>query len=286
MKLTHINRLCKILGLGQSLSLPTEIFGGLLHNMWQVHTSQGTFAIKQLAKNTHSIINNHGSYELTEKIANLFLQAGIPTIAAIAVNNNYIIDIENESYIVYPWLNAKPLEKNTASLEQTTKIAKILAKIHAINLQLSTLSNAAYDIHENYEILALINQSSVLNLPFADDLKKHKSFLLETNDQYIDIIPYLKRNTILSHADLNQSNVVWENSNPIIIDWEFTCKTNPTLELISMSLDWSRITNQLNEEIFLSMLRTYQRAGGYLETNLQAIFYGILGNWLNWIIYN
>ena len=35
------------------------------------------------------------------------------------------------------------------------------------------------------------------------------------------------------------------------------------------------------------MLQTYKKEGGVIDDNvLEAAFYGVLGNWINWMVYN
>ena len=35
------------------------------------------------------------------------------------------------------------------------------------------------------------------------------------------------------------------------------------------------------------MLRTYQQAGGSIDNSVvEAAFYGVMGNWINWMVYN
>ena len=81
---------------------------------------------------------------------------------------------------------------------------------------------------------------------------------------------------------------LWDNNdNPILIDWECARKLNPTHEVVNASLDWSGITTSFNQALFIEMMRAYTAAGGSLDQSLlQAAFNGVLGNWINWMVYN
>lgn len=81
--------------------------------------------------------------------------------------------------------------------------------------------------------------------------------------------------------------MLWHNDEPLLIDWESARLLNPTQEILNAALDWSGITTVFNENIFDTMIKAYQQAGGVIvNETLEAAFYGILGNWINWMVYN
>lgn len=72
-----------------------------------------------------------------------------------------------------------------------------------------------------------------------------------------------------------------------MIDRECARKLNPTYEIINAGLDWSGITSCFNKDIFIKMMRAYSTSGGHLNKNiLQTAFNAVLGNWINWMVYN
>lgn len=94
---------------------------------------------------------------------------------------------------------------------------------------------------------------------------------------------------MVSYADLDQKNVLWNaDDKPILIDWESARKVNPTYEIVNASLDWNGITtDRFNEKRFIAMICAYKTAGGIIDKRvLEAAFYGVLGNWFNWMAYN
>ncbi|HSX20012.1 MAG TPA: phosphotransferase, partial [Gammaproteobacteria bacterium] len=128
-----------------------------------------------------------------------------------------------------------------------------------------------------------------LNLPFANDLHKNSIDLIALNKYFQNAIPVLKTNVVVSHVDLDQKNVLWDaNGKPILIDWESARRINPTYDLISTAFDWSGIaTNNFNRTLFLKMIELYEKSGGIINKNhLDAAYYGVIGNCLNWMIYN
>ena len=109
------------------------------------------------------------------------------------------------------------------------------------------------------------------------------------NDSYQSAIPLLKEDTVVTHGDLDQLNVLWDKADqPILIDWESVRKLNPTREIVRTSLDWSGIsTENFSLPIYVHMLRTYIKSGGMLNINhVDAAFNAMFGSMINWMLYN
>jgi thiamine kinase-like enzyme len=271
--MNNINQLCKKLDLGTALKPATKVHGSLLHRMWKVETTKSSYAIKQLSDHIdfkdEAVRNN---YELTEKIARLFVKDGIPAIAAL----EKLTEIDGTYFLVYPWVEAAALDKDAISENHALQIAPILAKMHLLNLSIPEIEEPVFDVHTNGFIINLAEKS-----PISIDTET----LLLINDAYLKSIPILKQHSVISHGDLDQKNVLWDkNGTPILIDWESARKVNPTYEIVNESLNWSGITTEFDKELFIKMLNAYVAAGGTIDkTILEAALYGVLGNWLNWL---
>jgi thiamine kinase-like enzyme len=289
MNENYLKSLCQHFNLGHPKQEPERVYGGLLHIMWRLNTDKASFAIKQLSKDI-ALTNERviKSYELSEHIASRFVALGIPAVSAIEKSDNYLLIINGTGFLVYPWVDAKALDKDAISIPQALEVARILSKMHSINLKFEEIEEAEFDVHDNDKIKALIDLANKMNLIFASDLMENLAALLEININYHNAILVLKDYTVISHGDLDQKNVLWNNSkNPILIDWESARKLNPTYEIVNAALDWSGITTELDTNLFGKMLRAYKEAGGIIDKDIvAAAFYGILGNWINWMVYN
>ncbi len=289
MNPNHLTAVCKYFALGATTKEPIRVHGGLLHIMWRVHTSKGSYAIKQLSRyidlRDEAIVNN---YNLTEQIAARFAKHGIPAVSAIEKDGQYLYIIDDTGFLIYPWVEAKALEGDQVSEKHALQIPKILAAMHSINLDVPEISAPEFDAHTNDAILELINKAQQANCSFAEDLIENKANIVAANDAYQNAIAILKKHVVVSHGDLDQKNVLWDkHNNPILIDWESARKLNPVYEIVNASLDWSGITTNFNKALFSKMMRAYQDAGGIIEQSFfEAAFHGVLGNWINWMVYN
>lgn len=273
MNLCHIKGICSHFNLGSLIEDPAKVSGGLLHQMWRINTDKDSYAIKQLSKdidlNNNKIVKN---YNTSETIAEIFKQNSIPTINAIEKNNGFIFVIDNTGYLTYPWTNAKSTKEINES--KAIKIAKILLKMHSLNLQTPQTTKTDFTIHQDQEITNLFKKAKLDNLD---------QILLE-NKKYQNAIPYLKTKLVISHGDLDPKNVLWdENDNPYLIDWESARLLNPSYEIINTSLDFCSISESFNQDLFIKMIKIY---GTIRKNEIEYAFSGILGNWIDWLVYN
>jgi len=158
-----------------------------------------------------------------------------------------------------------------------------------IKLDIPQIHEPQLDVHSNQTITALIEKSELQNCSFAQNLKKSHNALMLINDQYHEAIPKLKQNCVISHGDLDQKNVLWNKQDqPFLIDWESARLLNPTYEILNACLDWSGITTEyFNSEFFKLMMNKYITEGGKIdEGSLRPALFGIMGNWINWLVYN
>ncbi len=260
----HITALCQHFKLGVLHQDPIRVFGGLVHIMWRLNTEKGSYAVKQLSKDialsNQQIIKD---YESSEEIAFIFSQNGIPAVSAIKKMAKHVFIIDKTGYLVYPWVEAKALEQHLVSGYHALKMAEILAKIHGLNLNNPEITEPKISIYSKEKIIETIEKAQRFNCSFYPDLKKSQENLLVINKAYQQAIQLQHKQAIVCHGDLDQKNVLWDhNNNPIIVDWESTCKVNSTYDFIQTAFYWSGITTVFDKKIFLKMVEVYQNAGG------------------------
>jgi thiamine kinase-like enzyme len=291
MNQKHQLFICKEFHLGLPDGVATRVYGGRGGSlMWRVNTEKGSYAIKQLAPvidlKSERIVTK---YELSEMIAYRFIQFGIPAVSALEKSGKHLITIENTGYLVYPWIEAYTLGRYEISETHALKIAKIIASLHSINMNVPEIEPPRFDIHTNDSIVEAIDMTVSFKCPFAKTLKEKQSLILSVNDSYQSAIPLLKEDTVVTHGDLDQLNILWDKADqPILIDWESARTLNPTREIVRASLGWSGIgTEDFSLLIYDNILRTYIKSGGMLNiSHVNAALYAMFGSLLNWMLYN
>ncbi|MDR3491722.1 MAG: phosphotransferase [Gammaproteobacteria bacterium] len=142
-------------------------------------------------------------------------------------------------------------------------------------------------IHSSDSIVDAIDKAVSFKCSFAKTLKENQNLILSMNNNYLAVIPILLEDTVVTHGDLNQFNVLWDKTEqPILIDWESARKLNPTREIVRASLGWSG-TADSSLSIYTRMLRTYIKSGGTINPNhIHAAFYSSIGSMVFWMLYN
>ena len=292
MNQSHLNFICSELQLGSPTDVVSSVEGSRGGSfIWRVNTDKATYAIKQLApaidlKNEKMI----AKYELSETIASRFAGEGIPAISAIEKSGKHLIIIDNIGYLAYPWVEGYVLRRNEVSEPHALKIAETIAKLHHINMNVPEALEPRVDIFSNDKIIEAIDKAVSFKCPFAKTLKENQSLILSMNDSYQTVIPLLLEDTVVSHGDLDQLNILWDKADqPILIDWESVRKLNPTREIVRASLGWSGMgtDNSSALPIYNRMLSTYIKSGGVINVDhLHAAFYSSIGSMVFWMLYN
>jgi thiamine kinase-like enzyme len=288
MNKNNLMQLANRFNIGKVIQDPQRVYGGLLHIMWRFDTDEGSYAIKQLSKDINltdeRIIKN---YELSERIASRFAALDIPAFPAIEKTGKYLFMIEKTGFLVYPWIEAKALDEHAVSEPHAIKIAEILAKMHSLNLDEPNITQTEFYTHTQEKIIALIDKAKKFDCPFAKNLQEHKSHLLAANEAYQQSTYTLKKQIVVSHGDLDQKNVLWDNhENPILIDWESVCKINPTYDIINTASYWSGITSHFDKTLFIKIMDAYQKSCGLIDKDhIVAACYGVF-SWMAWLVYN
>jgi thiamine kinase-like enzyme len=288
MNKDNLMQLANHFNIGNMNQNPHRVYGGLLHIMWRFDTDKGSYAIKQLSKDINltdeRIIKN---YELSERIASRFSALDMPAVPAIEKTGKCLFMIDGTGFLVYPWVEAKALDQHTVSELHAIKIAEIVAKMHRLNLEEPEITQPEFYTHTQEKIIALIDKTKQFDCPFAKNLQENKNHLLAANETYQSSISTLRKQLIVSHGDLDQKNVLWDNhGNPILIDWESVCKINPTYDIINTAFYWSGITSHFDEVLFIKMIDAYQKSSGLInKEHVVAACYGAF-SWIGWLAYN
>jgi Ser/Thr protein kinase RdoA (MazF antagonist) len=281
--------LCSLLDIGSPAGDLARVYGGLHHKVWRLDTDRGSYAVKQLAADTDfgdADMVNH--YNVTEAIAEAFAGRGIAAVFALRSKAGYLQLIENAGYLVYPWTNAVGLQLDQTSEEHALQVARVLARMHGADIVVPGLKEPAFDVHPEDRILELVHIASEFGVRIAEPLKRHTPLFLDIAAAQVSAVRVLEKHVVISHGDMDQKNVLWDAAGqPVIIDWESARKLNPTFECVLEALDWSGITSRFDSSLFRKFISAYRKEGGMIEGEaIHESFDCILGDWLNWLMYN
>lgn len=281
----NIQPLLDKLRLGELKIQPELLKGGALHTMIKIETSKGTYAIKQL--NPHVTAKKHfkQAYEHSEQIANEMAKNAIPAVNALSFNDEYVINIDKEHYIIYPYIAGHLLDEARLTLEHAQCIGEQYSLMHSANIHLAELTEAQYDYFDDLHWVKLIERAD------HSDLIELLPVILNWNQAWFETIPAIKHESVITHRDMHNQNVLWDNhSKPHIIDWESAGLMNPVLEITGYGLEWSGIIShqQVNIPFLKKMITSYhQNISKKWITSPYEAFTGWLGHCvLAWTEFN
>jgi hypothetical protein len=285
----HIARLCELLDLGQPGRSPSRVAGGFHHFVWRLETDGGLYAVKQLSPDTNlgdPATTLH--YNTCESIAEQFSRVGVHAVHALKNAERYLQVLNNTGYLVYPWTDAVALDENCVSPPHALAVARLLSRMHGARINLPGLASTTPDVVQENSIIDMVNLATEHNLQSAAELQRRLPDFLRLCVSHANALETLANNQVVSHGDLDQKNVLWDEAGePLLIDWECARLLNPTYELLLEALDWSGLASDFDHKLFERFLSEYRHSGGVIDEGaIEAALHCILGDWLDWLVYN
>ncbi|WP_291580330.1 phosphotransferase [Clostridium sp. UBA6640] len=282
----QFEKLCNVLQLGEIGGIPKAISGGLLHKMYAVKTSKGKYAIKALNPQIMRRPMAMQNFINSEKIANI-ASNNISALPAKRFNGVFMQEIDNQFYIVFDWVDGKSIKFDEINIIHCEKIGDILADIHITDFsKLGIVNDLPGDIH-TIEWSDYLQNGQKSNAVWTNILLEIIDKLYDWNAQAIKSAKLLASDMVISHRDLDPKNVMWNQDNPIAIDWEAAGYINPMQELIETAIYWSEDEmGNIDKEKFLAFISGYKNKYGTPQANWRTVLVsGFLGK-LNWLEYN
>ena len=207
----------------------------------------------------------------------------------MAKDNRYLVVLGQQGYLLYPWVEGKTLSRCEVSLSHASIIAKILAKIHAMKIDLPHLRQLRFDRHSTESLNTLFIQVIKQQLPYAHKMRQLQSQIHAANQAYHSVIPLLEKDTVLTHGDLDQMNVIWSKDNQSsIVDWETARYINQTRDVVRTCLSWSGFGgDDFSFDHYQFMINHYLNFGGRLNlAHVRPALISVYGSMINWLTYN
>jgi Ser/Thr protein kinase RdoA (MazF antagonist) len=231
------------------------------------------------------------AYRLTEHIAAAMVAHGVPAAAALQGEGNggTVQEIGDDTFLVYSWVDGETLSIKAVAPERNRLIGTILARMHSLpQQQFPELAPLHWESFSEDEWDMLTFQAADRDIPWAQQVRNALPLLNEWNRRYTEANAILSQTAVVSHRDLDQKNVLWRDvASPVVIDWEAAGLTNPTMDVVGAALAWSGQSTQLpQEDSFHALLEGYVSEGGVIHDPGIVAMYGVIGNWLGWLLFN
>jgi Ser/Thr protein kinase RdoA (MazF antagonist) len=282
----QLEKLCNILQLGELVSMPEAISGGLLHRVYSIKTTQGKYAVKALNPQIMRRPTAMQNFINSERIANIVANI-IPALPAKKFDGTFMQEIDNQFYLVFDWIDGESLKLNEIKLVHCEKIGAILADIHMTDVSELGIINNESDHTQLTDWNYYLQKGQENNAVWVNLLLENIDKLYDLNAQEKKSAKLLASDMVISHGDLDPKNVMWNQHNPILIDWEAAGYINPMQDMTETAIYWSENEmGNIDKERFLAFIGGYKKRYGTLQADWEMVLVnGFLGK-LGWLEYS
>ena len=281
----QINKLCKKYNLGHLTEEPVMVTGGLLHKMYRVETDQGTYAIKVL---NPDIMQRPAALQnmIHSELVSNELKDIVPLVAARSFQNQHVLKEDGQFFMVFDWLEGKSVFVPEISEYHCEQIGRMLGKIHAANIKISTME-------EEQETRDVYDWNLFLEEAQKQDTDNYQ--MLKDNLQKIELWdkavaasqPEISKVRVISHRDLDPKNVLWKDNRAYIIDWEAAGYVNPYQELVEVLNYWIvDAEGKYDDGKFQALTKAYTESMDINCVNWEAVLKCSFDGMLGWLEYN
>ena len=253
-----IANLCGKYELGELQDSPLSVEGGLLHRMFHVITSKGNYAIKLLNPDIMRRPTAMQNMINSERIAESFdhdADESMPVVAALKLQGQHLLSLKadcegdfsmgsnvcnNTQYaFVYPWLEARSLFAPEIGIAHCRRIGQVLGQIHHAKLQLEGLKREE-GVRPLYDWPSYLTMADKQQVPWLSKYEAMLPNLTRWDQAATEAMESVASFQVISHRDLDPKNVLWQGTEPWIIDWEAAGYINPYQELLEVLNYWGR----------------------------------------------
>ncbi len=283
--LSKLESLCNIYSLGEIITSPEVVEGGLLHKMYKVVTTKGSYAIKKL---NPTILKRYGVIDHlinSEKASRCFAQS-VPVIAAKEFENKTLLHMSDDYYMVFDWIEGKSIFIPNITVEHCIKIGEVLGKIHQLDICLEEIEKNTAE-KEFYQWKYYLEKCTGCKSKWYALFRKEFHNIVAWNESVIEASSILTERLVISHRDLDPKNVLWNDGTPYIIDWEAAGYVNPYQELIEIINYWTDDGNgNIDIDKFDALLNEYKKYVNLENVEWDMILAGGYDGMLGWLNYN
>lgn len=276
----NISALCGMLGLGELVSEPAPLSGGLLHKMFDVKTAKGRFAVKALNPNIMERPKALPNYFFSEETAEK-LSERIAVSCAKKFDGKFLNQLDGQYYIVYDFIEGQAVLPHEISPQHAYKIGEVLGEIHNTNISAESSENETIDI--NWHFYCEQGKASPWHESFSEVLDTLCLLTEKANGAFRSF----SGEKIVCHRDMDAKNVLWQGLSPVIIDWESAGAEYPQKDFIETALYWSQNGDMsVRDECFTAFADGYKTKRKLGKIDWGTLLYSCLCGRLEWLEYS
>ena len=252
------------------------------NKVFEVITDSGKFILKQYSKDAIKGKKDLNKRIIQIEISEQFNKKGINVILPLRFGNNYFVKYIDNYYLIYDYYEYRIIDEDELTLKEIEILGKTLAKIHNLNIK-EDLEWQYKKINIDYEMC--LNSFEKINDKLYDCLKNNiEQLILLTKDcnDFDDLLD----NFCISHNDYKLKNILWDDEDMYLIDFDACALANPYVALAEAAYSLSRQKGVINWDFYEEFLKKYldiYRCGTDFRKALKVAMNGKL-QWLEYMI--
>ncbi|MDX8344634.1 phosphotransferase [Rossellomorea sp. YZS02] len=277
----QIKELCNSLHLGDWVTKPVPVSGGLLHTMYAVETTKGKYAVKALNPSIMMRPDALDNYIRSERVART-VSNNVAALPAKTFGGKAIQNAGDQWFLVFDWVEGRRLPADELHADHCRRMGTVLADIHHTDFQEMGIEVDVTEVRPSIEWRTYLRKSQDVNEEWVRVFHENIDKLYEWDARSCDAEKRLGADRVMSHRDLDPKNVLWVEGNPVLIDWESAGFIHPAHDLVETALYWSGY----DEARFKAFISGYAGKGMVLEADWEAVLANGFSGKLDWLEYN
>ena len=274
--------------LNQPICQADFVQGGLTHQLLRVETASNLWALKLLSPRATSDENGRARIERAEALAHIAARNGIPALVAREGKGGHKLQYAEGNWVLlYPWIDGETLASHAANPAQCARIGSLLGALHALKVRFPGQSEPIPEAFERGHFAAILGRARENEAPFAPQLAADVAGIEAANDLAMRAQLKLRDGWVTGHLDFDQKNVLWNEGEPTVLDWENAKPIHPALEALGAALSWAgQSAGAPQQESFAAFLGAYLEENRVEMADLELAVDGVLGKWIIWLEFN
>lgn len=294
-----LSALCEKYALGTIQGEPQAVKGGLLHQMYHVTTDRDNYAIKLLNPDIMKRPRAMENMIDSERVARRLAQGpgALPVVAALERGQQQLLSVDmarssssdsvRQYALVYPWIEARSLFAPEISVSHCGRIGHILGQIHGMKLDPETLGIKPEELRRPlYDWQGYLTLAKEQETPWISEYESMLPNLTRWDRAATGAMESVGSCQIVSHRDLDPKNVLWQDDQPYLIDWEAAGAVNPYQELLEVLNYWCNDENgRLAFPLCQALLHEYTLFMDLRDVDWAPVFAVSCDGMLGWLEY-
>lgn len=278
------SELCKLYSIGDVVTNPEKISGGMLHDMWCLRATSGHYALKKINEsNVFLLANTLLAIDKAETLALHYQQRGLPTRVALKSSSLKWVERcqQGNQWMIFPWIEGRILFNENITENKARRGGALLAMIQQSGPALSNVKPPTWCGYNEEHWSHLVKKAGEQELSWAATALDCKHLLNYWSHKAAAASALLNTQLIVSHRDLSASNIIWQyDEHPVVIDWEYAGLVNSESECFNTAMTWSyRGQGNFDSAIFDSLIAGTEMNFTHDRATLLAGYAGYLLEW-------